>query len=217
MLDDFKYELRKFLNKPLPGINAQKLMAPSTSDHGRFNLEEKKNARLGAVLILLFPKDNQVYFPLILRPEYDGIHAGQISLPGGKKEDSDSDLIETALRETREEIGIDTADVEILGSLTDLYITVSNFKVRPVVGISNSTPSCVPDKSEVEQIIETDINNILDDSLIKEKEIVVERNMPDFNFKHRLNAPYFDIDGHVVWGATAMILSEFSVILKQIN
>jgi len=126
-------------------------------------------------------------------------------------------LIETALRETREEIGIDTADVEILGSLTDLYITVSNFKVSPVVGISNSTPSFVPDKSEVEQIIETDINNILDVSLIKEKEIVVERNMPDFNFKHRLNAPYFDIDGHVVWGATAMILSEFSVILKQIN
>ena len=217
MLRDFKEKLLARIIQPLPGMEAQKLMAPSTSDKKRFNIKEGKNARLGAVLILIFPRDGKLFFPLIQRPEYDGVHAGQISFPGGKLEESDSDLIQTALRESNEEIGINNREVEVLGTLTDLYITVSNFKVRPVIGLVENVPDFIPDKSEVAKIIESDLDNIVNDNLRKEKEIIVERNLPDIKFKHHLQAPYFDIDGHVVWGATAMILSEFSAILKEIN
>lgn len=195
--------LEKKLSEPLPGV---------TSHHkymhvGRQNVEIPKNVKSSAVLILLYPQKNNAYFPLILRPKYDGRHGGQMALPGGKAEHSDENLIRTALREAQEEIGIKAIDVKVLGELTDVYVPVSNFIVHPVVGYVNYKPEFFPDEREVDKIYLTDIEDIL-----KGGEIVY-KNMK-FG-KQEISVPGFEIQDSWVWGATSLILSEFSDILRK--
>jgi len=133
--------LEEHLSKPLPGLEAQKRMSPEGRRNLRNgNLPEKK----AGVLILLYPEESRICFPLMRRPEYGGVHSGQISLPGGKKEDNDRNLVETALRETEEELGISAIDVQVLGSLSELYIQPSNVDVLPVVGYVKKVPNFVP-------------------------------------------------------------------------
>lgn len=204
LLNSFIHALQGALSKPLPGIEAQKKMSPETRRHVP-DPNELRPARHGAVLLLLYEKNGEIYFPLIQRPEYDGVHGGQISLPGGKVENGDPSLAHTAMRETEEEIGVRATDVEILGKLSDLYIWVSHFHVHPFVGIIKHRPAFVPDPHEVAQLIETPLSIITDTS-----------NRTQFLFKRgefSLEAPCFDVQGKPVWGATAMILSEFCEIL----
>jgi 8-oxo-dGTP pyrophosphatase MutT (NUDIX family) len=131
MSNSLKIALTKKLTQELPGEKAHLEAAPFRS----LRLEkEGVKARESAVLVLCYPKNKESYIVLIQRPEYDGAHSGQIALPGGKVEKTDTDIVHTALREANEEVGIVINDVEVVGQLTEIYIPVSNFKVTPVIG-----------------------------------------------------------------------------------
>jgi 8-oxo-dGTP pyrophosphatase MutT (NUDIX family) len=158
-------------------------------------------------LILLYEMEGQIRFPLIVRPEYVGAHSGQISLPGGKAE-SGEDAIQTALREGEEEIGIDKGKVHVIGKLTDFFVIPSNFLVTPIVGII-SEPVFHPDSFEVSRIISCALIDLLLEGAIKRKEITAAG-------KYRMMAPHFEIEGEVVWGATAMMLNEFRTVLLEL-
>lgn len=207
---DFSKNLKSRLQTSLPGKEAQKLMMPKAGGViDRFSIDVKKGAKEGAVLILLYKKDGKIYFPLTQRHEYDGVHSGQISFPGGKVEKGDFSVESTALRETEEEIGIKQSSIKIIGRLTDLFIIVSNFNVRPVVGFIDKVPNFEVDPHEVAKVIEISLDQLSDSELIKEKEVITKGGF-------KIKAPYFDFDGHHVWGATAMMLAEFKEILKSL-
>lgn len=166
------------------------------------------NPRKGAVLILLYETNNTLRFPLIIRPLYDGVHSGQISLPGGSYEEGDGSLEYTSVRETEEETGVSGVNIEIIGCLSDLYIPPSNFLVKPFIGIHETKPVFIPHSREVARIVEMDVEKIMDETLIREKQIQMSNGIS-------VTSPYYDIDGLVVWGATAMILSELKSILFE--
>jgi 8-oxo-dGTP pyrophosphatase MutT (NUDIX family) len=200
--------LESRLNQGLPGKDAHMDMAPLPIDLRRFESKLPKSHRKSGVLILFYPESNLPFFPLIKRPEYPGIHGGQIALPGGKMELDDPSVIHTALREAEEEIGVDSRKIQVLGQLTDLYIPTSNFLVSPVIGFSEEKPEMIPEEKEVQRIITTDLRQVLNLELRKRKTLEPS---PGF----QLDAPYFEIEGEVVWGATAMILSELSWLLSK--
>lgn len=156
--------------------------------------------RQGAVLLMLFRRAGQVRFVLTRRRDDLASHAGQISLPGGRREDGES-LRDTALRETYEEIGIEPESVKILGCLQPLYILPSDFEVTPFVGWHSESPAFVPQPSEVAEIIEAPLVQLLHEEARREE--LWERQGIS------MVVPYFQIDSHKVWGATAMMLSEF--------
>lgn len=210
MKEEYFKSLEELLKKELPGAEAHQKLAPLNRDPGN-NLNIKTTGiKQGSVLILLYPANGEVFLPLMQRPNYQGIHSGQISFPGGKKEEIDQDLIATALRETMEEIGVLEKDVKVLGTLTELYIPVSNFKVLPVVGYVTKQPYFIPDQYEVVKIIETSVTELLNEAIIKTRMIKTSLGL-------EIKAPYYDVQGHIVWGATAMIMSEFLEILKKLS
>jgi 8-oxo-dGTP pyrophosphatase MutT (NUDIX family) len=200
-LDLVVKKLEKILNLPLPGRIGQEKMAPFPVDENRFPIQIEKGYRKGAVLILFYPDKDLTWVPFIKRPIYDGVHSGQISFPGGKWDQGDSDLKETALREAEEEIGINSNKIELLGSLTNLYIPPSNFLVSPFIGFTPEKPEFVPDPFEVDRIISIPVHQLVHQSIRKIGKVRSGNGM-------KLNAPYFEIDKEVVWGATAMILGE---------
>ena len=135
------------------------------------------------------------------------MHSDQISFPGGKFEKGDKNLIDTALRESHEEIGVPVKDIRILGTLTPLFIPVSNIEVHPAVGYILYEPVFKPDKTEVKSIIETPLDYLLRPDIVKKKTTVIQ-NM-------NIQIPYYNFNGRHIWGATAMILSEFLEIIKS--
>jgi 8-oxo-dGTP pyrophosphatase MutT (NUDIX family) len=207
-LPDLIEQLQKQLKAPLPGETGQRLMSPLVLEEDRFNRSLYKSARKGAVLILMFEENGQWYFPLIRRPVYSGVHSGQISLPGGKMDPSDPDLAYTALRENQEELGVDPAIPILIGKLSELFIPVSNFLVLPYVAYLPEVIRFSPDPIEVEQVLKAPLN------LLKESKFRKKTSLK--TTKGSLVVPYFDLDGEIVWGATAMILAELSTILSEI-
>jgi len=201
-----KEEIKKKLQALLPGksaheiFNARVLPMPP---------EIPANARISAVLCLLYPVYNELSVLLMKRISDTTAHSGQISFPGGSKDPADSDLISTALRETYEEVGI-FENIEILGALTPLYIPVSNFSVHPFVGYCAEKPALHPNKDEVAQIIEVPLISLFKDSGKKITEVISPAR-PDI--VRKANAYVLD-DGTVIWGATAMILSELEILIK---
>ena len=195
-------KLEEVLKNPLPGKKGQGIMAPKPIDTHRFSRDIPKENRKGAVLMLFFPDEQGCLVPFIKRPTYEGVHSGQIAFPGGKWEVTDLNLGETALREAEEEIGVDRNKVELIGSLTDLYIPASNFMVSPFIGFTKEKPEFKPDPFEVERIITLPFKDMLDQKIRKMGSVKV-------NLGLKLETPYFDIDQEMVWGATAMILGEF--------
>jgi 8-oxo-dGTP pyrophosphatase MutT (NUDIX family) len=160
-------------------------------------------------LILLYEEDRIIKFPLTKRPEYLGAHAGQISLPGGKAE-AGEDYIQTALREGEEEIGIHPEDVKVIGRLSDFFVIPSNFMIIPVVAYSLTRPVFVPQESEVVKILNGNLDDLVRDEAIQTKEILAAKMYP-------MLAPHFLIENEVVWGATAMMLNEFRLIVREIE
>jgi 8-oxo-dGTP pyrophosphatase MutT (NUDIX family) len=206
-IEEVAVKLKNRLKRPLPGTSAQLKMASDIRLNEMVNGYDIKNARKSSVLILLYPDNSNIYFVLIKRRNDGGVHSGQISFPGGAMEKSDGSFYETALREANEEVGIDTGDVKIIGSLTELYIPPSNFLVFPVLGYMNTRPVLTPDPGEVAGIIEADLFKLVNTGKAEWKKINVRG--------YKVNSPYYDIGGHTVWGATAMILSEFIEIIKS--
>lgn len=210
MINEFIGRLKFRLALPLPGANAHYMMAHPYRKQSFLYRNIPADAKKGSVLILLYVVENSINTVLIVRSDYEGVHSGQVAFPGGRFEEADIDLKTTALREASEEIGIVPSDVEIIGKLTQLYIPPSNFVVEPYIGITNYQPAFHPDKNEVKEVVEVSIHQIMDNSIIGEKEILLRNKM-------RVLSPYFDIKGHTVWGATAMILSELRQILHEME
>jgi NTP pyrophosphohydrolases including oxidative damage repair enzymes len=203
MDSSFISKLQQRLTEPLPGKDAQLKMAPSFRPDGDSSAKSVK----AGVLILLYPNPD-LYFVLMKRPEYQGVHSGQISLPGGKFEVSDASLIETAVRETYEEVGVQPETISVLGTLSPLYIPVSETEVYPAVAYIDRKPVFKVDTNEVAYLIETPVHELLQTQNRKTR--------PYDSGRFSGIIPYFDIQGNVVWGATAMILSEFSEIIESI-
>ncbi|AHM63449.1 NTP pyrophosphohydrolase [Flammeovirgaceae bacterium 311] len=210
MMEEFIHALKNRLQQPLPGIRAQALMSPQLEQDARFKLQPRPDARQGSVLLLLYPQQNTIWLPLMQRPQYQGHHSGQVSLPGGKWEPGDTDRLQTALRETEEEMGIPRQGVQILGTLSELYIPPSNFVVLPVVGYMPSAPAFVPDPAEVEQVLEVPLPDLLEENFIR------FTNTPPGSL-YKIRTPYYPVEERVVWGATAMILSEFVTLVNEME
>lgn len=200
--------LKDRLRHPLPGKEAHLQMAPQPIDLRRFDPKVPHHHRKGAVLLVFYPGRSEVLFPLIKRPVYKGVHSGQIALPGGKMDPGDTDIIHTALREAQEEVAVNAERVQILGKLTDLYIPTSNFLVTPVIGAIHEVPEFVPEIREVDMILPTQLDFILNS---KRR----QRTILKINQELELDTPYFDLHGEIVWGATAMILSELAHLLAE--
>ncbi|HBX51675.1 MAG: hypothetical protein A2W98_05800 [Bacteroidetes bacterium GWF2_33_38] len=209
MYSDFYLALEQRLNAMLPGADAQKLLSPSLRN-SHFELDkENECTKASAVLLYIYPFNKNLHIAFIKRQTYNGVHSGQISFPGGKRETSDKSLEFTALRESNEEIGIDIKDVRIIGKLTPLFIPVSNIIVFPFVGVSTKKPHFRINENEVVEIIHVKLNDLNNQDNYKRKNII------ENGFD--IDVPYFDARGNHVWGATAMILSEFIEMLKEIN
>lgn len=199
------HKLRGCLQMELPGPRAQELMAPSIRPPGLAQFDGT-NPRSSGVMILLFPSDQGISTVFILRTP-GGPHGGQISLPGGKQEDSDQDLTETARRETFEEIGVDPGLITEIGTLTPLYVPHSNFIIQPVIGHIGFQPAFVLDEKEVAGIIITPLHQLFNPA--NRKSMLLHRAGAE------ILAPYYEASGHRVWGATAMIISEFERIFTS--
>ncbi len=209
-LSKLKPVLEKRLSRELPAARAHDQMAPRAVRGGRISFRKNEKTRSSGVLILLYEHEGKVSFPLIQRPTYDGVHSGQVSFPGGKWEPGDLDTVFTAKRETEEEIGVAAQHIEVIGNLSEFFVGASNNMVLPVVGTIDHKPVFKPDQHEVSEVLEASVETLLDDRIRKEKIIEVGQD------KFQLHSPYFEIQGRVVWGATAMMLSEFKEILKEI-
>ena len=198
--------LENQLRNKLPGKLAQKIMRPKYRGSKNKNYTIN-NAISSAVLILIFKEKNVFKYYLTLRSNNVGKHKGQISLPGGSQEKNES-LEFTALRETEEEIGINKDTIYIIGKLTKLFVPVSGFCIYPFVGWTNKIPKIKP-SNEVKKVFNVKISELLDRNNEKRKQIVINNKITEI--------PYFNLRNKEVWGATAMILSEFKKILKSIN
>jgi 8-oxo-dGTP pyrophosphatase MutT (NUDIX family) len=188
------------LQQPLPGQEAQFRMAPRPRPGAEFYDRPREDARRGGVLILLYPHGQSIYFPLILRPTYSGVHSGQVGLPGGGYEENDPDLVYTALRETHEEIGVPAEEVQVIGRLSPLYVYPSNYLVQPVVGWLDYRPTFHIDPNEVAMLIEAPLLDFLNPQ---------NRLCEPWQLRDRMaDVPFFRVQNQRIWGATAMMLSE---------
>lgn len=204
---DFETKIKK---NPLRGKYAHEEMMPALRKEELASLEKKKiQPNYAAVLCMFYPKNDAVYFPLILRNSYPGVHSNQVSFPGGRREESDKDDGMTALRECEEEIGIAKEKIEIIRSLTDLYIPPSNFLVKPYLGWCEQTPHFVPQPEEVQQIIEVKVEDLLNESTLITENLTT-------SYAQMMAVKAFKLNDFVVWGATAMILSEIKHLLKSL-
>jgi len=204
--DRFKVLLQNEIRKGLPGTEVQWEMASSDRMVRNFPRTPGPDAAVAAVLILLYPHNGSIHTVFMQRHNYPGVHGGQISFPGGKMEAADEDIIHTALREANEETGVDPARISVIGTLTPLFIPVSNILVTPVVGWTEKRPDYSHQEEEVVFLFDADIKRFLEPSLVKIKPFEIRGEM--------LDVKYFDYDGHVIWGATAMMLNELLAIIK---
>ena len=208
---DWISRLESRLQQSLPGLAAQMQMAPGTRQAmlKAQNFIVPSDAKQSAVLLVLYPGAEGISFPLIERSAYEGVHSRQISLPGGQTDPGDASHVHTALREAEEEIGLSKNEVRVIGQLSELYIPPSNFIVQPVIAVSEVRPRFVLDPVEVASLIETPVLPLLDGhfsgtSMVKARGMEYE-------------VPSFTIQGHVVWGATAMMLSELVVVMNGLR
>ncbi len=201
--------LAEQLKQPLPGSLAHGPLRALPVGSIKPKFEHNLPPRPGSVLILLYQDGDQIRFPLTIRPDYTGTHGGQISFPGGKAEAGEDD-IETALREGEEEIGINRKDINVIGRLSQFFVIPSNFMVTPVVAFAERKPTFEADPVEVFRIIEGNLDDLVREDAIRTKEIMAAKLYP-------MMAPHFEIEGEVVWGATAMMLNEFRLVLKSLG
>ncbi len=205
---DFLQYVPKLIALDLPAIEAHLKMAPlerAVSIKNR--AAESENPRTAAVLMLCYPKKGKTHLVLIVRNSYKGVHSAQIAFPGGKYEHEDADFVATAIRETHEEVGVLPNQIEVVKSFTQVYIPPSNFIVHPFLGICREEISFIPNPLEVAEIIELPITTFLSDTIVIETELKT-------SYANSVKVPAFEIEKHVVWGATAMMLSELKEVFK---
>lgn len=207
---DFQHfitQLKITINNDLPGKESHQKMRVIYDQSIELPFS-KINSTQAAVLILLYLADNEIYFFLTKRTDELKHHKGQISLPGGKQEGNEK-LIDTALRETQEEIGINKTSISIIGTITPLFVPVTGFMIYPFIGYSHNKLEPKPDPVEVATIFSVNISDLLN----KENRTTEQRNIRGYD----VQVPYFKLNDYQVWGATSMILSEFRDLIKSIN
>ncbi len=207
--NQFLLQIDQLQKLDLGGLYSQYKMVPKERKvffkEDFINLKPKK----AAVLALFYPNiSNETCFLLTLRANYNGVHAAQISFPGGKYESADIYLQKTALRETFEEVGIDHSEIKILKEMTQTYIPPSNYLVNPYIGIVSSTPK-FSISHEVEQIIEVKLSDLLDKRSVTSKILST-------SYVKDVDVPCFKLNNYIVWGATAMILSEIKDLFTSL-
>ena len=207
----FLKSIPKIKNLELPGEASQiKMSPPYRLELMEHNKSLMKTARQAAVLALFYPNlENETHLILILRKTYKGVHSAQVGFPGGKLEEADLDLKVTALRETYEEVGVPMDAVHVLKRMSPMYIPPSNFTVHPFFGVTHQTPKFIKQDEEVEDLIEVSLSHFLDEST------VFQTSVPT-SYKLNVEVPAFKLNDHVVWGATAMMLSEVKDLLKKV-
>ena len=204
-------ELLKEQVNHLPGENAHLELMPLNRQFTSEALKKKPNYRRSAVAIILYQEHSIIKSILIQRPSYDGIHGGQVSFPGGKMDDSDSNLEFTARREAFEEINLPISSGVFIGKLSEIYIPPSNFLVEPNLFYVDKLPQLTADEREVDSIIHFDIFDLLNPENLKSEDMQFEGGFT------RKNVPYYDLQGYKVWGATGMILAELKQLLLNIT
>lgn len=209
--DEFLKSISKIKNIPLTGETSHFKMVPPFRK--ALIKEQKKaieNAKSAGVLALFYPDVNhQTRFVLILRKTYKGVHSAQVAFPGGKLEESDLSIQDAAVRETFEEIGIPIQDINVVKKLSQVYIPPSNFYVQSFIGFTENTPNFIKQDDEVETIIEVALSHFLDNKQLVDKKVKTSYNV-------EVEVPAFKLNNHIVWGATAMMLSEIKDMLKQL-
>ncbi len=208
---EFCEQVVKIKNLDLPGQEAHFKMVPSVREQ---LIKERKyeiqNPKKAGVMALFYPNEERITnMLLILRKTYAGVHSNQIGFPGGKMEEQDRDLLQTALRETYEEVGVHERDVSVLKKLTEVYIPPSNFLVTPFVGLYEEPKSFKIQESEVEKLVEVKLSDFLDDTNLIQQELST-------SYAKNINVPVFKLNNQIVWGATAMMLSEIRILLKRV-
>jgi len=203
---EFSESLKIKLERPLPGHIAHQTALPPDRKASDIKALEGRETKKAAVLILIENNHNQAEVVFILRSTYNGAHSGQISFPGGKREKSDADYLETALRETEEEIGIDRAAIEVMGALSPIYIPPSNFLVYPFVAISHNVLEKKAEEKEVAGIYNIVLEQLFANDTLKDTNI-------DHSSGQVYKVPAFNIEGLKIWGATAMILAELKHVV----
>lgn len=204
--------------KYIPKIEKEKLL--SSDAHAKMAPLERisflkeanyigKNPKKAAVLMLFYPKNGITHLALIVRNSYPGVHSSQIGFPGGKVELFDKDLADTALRETQEEVGVHPDKVKIIKPYSEIYIPPSNFLVYPFLGISHEELKFVPDLDEVKRVLEFPLSLFLDDNTVTKVKMTT-------SYATDLEVPAFMVEKYVVWGATAMMLSELKENIKSV-
>lgn len=209
LFEHITQELRSRLHLPLPGEDAQSIMAPLGRPSTGSMLEKYPNHRKSAVMMLIYPDQRGVAHTVFMERAHDGsLHSGQIGFPGGGIEHTDSSPMHAAIREFEEEVGVSGSKIEVIGPLTPLFIPASRFMVYPFVGISLHTPAFTPDPVEVQSLIHTPIGELL----------TFEIEQGSFPTSYgTLQAPCYRLNEHKLWGATAMIVSEFRILLHRMS
>ena len=207
----FNKQIVKITKLDLPGETSHYKMAPIERLKELTKQSLKKNkAKRASVMVLFYPnKAGETHLALILRKTYKGVHSAQVGFPGGRQV-SDLSSKHTALRETQEEIGVLQEDIRVLKKLTQIYIPPSNFFVEPFIGTCDKTPQFVLQQTEVEALIEVKISDLLDDGIYCTRRLST-------SYATDIEVPAYILNTHVVWGATAMMLSEVRELLKQLN
>lgn len=194
------------LKKHLPSYVSHKKMMPAHITTDVKQPYDKNKVKESAVLILFFVSDDNISTVIIKRPEYDGVHSGQIAFPGGKREKYDRTIIDTAIREAHEEVGIKPDDVKIIGTLSQIYVPPSMYIIHPIVSYCDNKPEFIADINEVSDISIISLSDLLND---KSKSVIPIYKQGKYVF----DAPAYIINGYEIWGATAMIISELIDII----
>jgi len=208
--DAFLNYIPQILDENLPGEDAHMEMMPAERIAIFKDLDlEKINPREASVMMLFYPKNDEPHMVMILRNSYKGVHSSQIGFPGGKVEQSDVSLADTALRETFEEIGIDRELINIVRPFTPLYIPPSNFKVYPFLGYAVQELTFNPDDREVFGIIEMPLSTLMDDNTKVSKTLST-------SYMEEVDVPAFQFEEYFIWGATSQMLNELKEVLKRV-
>ncbi len=207
---DFLRYVPKIAKETLPATFSHAKMIPPERIEFLNNQDfSKANPKKAAVLMLFYPKKSLTHLALIVRNTYPGVHSSQIGFPGGKVEEFDASLEATALRETNEEIGVSSEKIKVIRAFTEVYIPPSNFLVSPFLGFSELELTFEPSPDEVAGMIELPLSQFLDEKN------VVQMDMSTSYAKH-IQVPAFQVNEHLVWGATAMMLSELKEMIKKV-
>lgn len=209
LFTEFTKYIPKIQKQQLPAVEAHIKMSPLERVLSlNKDFHKDKDPRISAVMMLFYPIGGITHIVLIKRNAYPGIHSSQISFPGGKAEPEDKTLAETALRETFEEIGILPGAIEVIMPFSEIYIPPSNFLVYPFMGITKEEPAFEPNPDEVVALIHLPLNVFLDDSIVVNTEMQT-------SYAQSIKVPAFKFREHIVWGATAMIMSELKETIKS--